>query len=500
MSSDQTSTQASLGQCPTEILNCIFRWFCWHCRNTQCSRESSAQKTDCKALLALTQTSKLCRDIAMPILFHCSNAHLPSRYIFNVLLYQPDLAQYTSTLDLHSSMMFVPDSSALFKYMAAKNIDSSVFGDQQSNICWRSVGASLLLSICSNITSLALNDDSIHGLLEYSPSLWGTFKCHKLEYLECQLNKADGRIFDMLLSLLYASPTLDVLVLSKMKTDGDWAQLFTYAMVKLLPALNNATEIPALGCLLMKSFEKSGRETRDMIFPVKNLRTFKHSVDASSGVSSRLEPELVGPRLPNNTFRTLTASRVILKYATVDSHQIQRDFYVRSMFVSPQQIGQFSHLETLKIRQTCYCRHERGKDKLEEEEWNRTTYLADFLPTTVRNLTILWKPSRTAYQCLDCILYLGQRAVAGDFPMLENFIVQRTIAADVMHRLPDQQNGEDAGISEEDAAVAELQGPACRVREAFEGAGVDTAFRIWNSADRIYVDLDGEGGILKVEL
>ncbi|KAF5243721.1 hypothetical protein FAUST_2716 [Fusarium austroamericanum] len=271
-------------------------------------------------------------------------------------------------------------------------------------------------------------------------------------------------------------------------------------MVKLLPALNNVTEIPALGCLLMKSFEKSGRETRDIIFPVKNLRTFKHSIDASLEVSSRIEPELMGPRLPSKLFRTLTAWRVILEYVAVDSHEIQRDFYSRSMFVSPQQIRQFFQLETLKMRQSCYCRHERGRHKLEKEERNRTTYLADFLPTTVRNLTIFWKPSRTAYQCLDCILYLGKRAVAGDFPMLENFIVQRTIAADVMHGLPDQQNGEDAGISEEDAAVVELQGPACRVREAFEGSGVATGFRIWNPVDRIYVDLDGEGGILKVEL
>ncbi|EKJ68935.1 hypothetical protein HYE68_000161 [Fusarium pseudograminearum] len=433
----------------------------------------------------------------MPILFHCSNAHLPSRYIFNVLLYQPDLAQYTSILDLHSSMTFVPDSSALLKHMAAKDIDPSVF---ESRICWKSVGASLLMSICSNITSLALNDDSILALLEYSPSLWGTFECPQLKYLECQLNTTDERIFDVLLSLLHASPTLDVLILSTTKTDEDWAQLLRHAMYKLLPPLNNVAEIQALWCLVMTSYETSGRETRDIIIPVKNIRTFKYSVDASSEVSSRLEPELVGPRLPNNTFRALTASAVTLKCLTIDNHEIKRDFYSRSMFVSPQQIRQFYQLDTLEIRQSCYCRHERGKKKLEEEDWNRNTYLADFLPTTVEHLIILWKPDRTTYRCLDCVLYLGQRAVAGDFPMLKSVVVQCRIPSAMMHGLPGQDNGEYAGISEEDDAVAELEGPARRLREAFEGSDVATAFRIWSPVDKTYVNIDGEGGVEKFDL
>ncbi|UZP36973.1 hypothetical protein NXS19_004789 [Fusarium pseudograminearum] len=83
--------------------------------------------------------------------------------------------------------------------------------------------------------------------------------------------------------------------------------------------------------------------------------------------------------------------------------------------------------------------------------------------------------------------------------MLESVVVQCRISSTMMYGLPGQDNGEYAGISEEDDAVVELEGPARRLREAFEGSDVATAFRIWNPADKRYLDIDGEGGVEKFD-
>lgn len=473
MSSDQTSTRASLGRCPAEIINDIFGWFCWHCRNAHYVRRSHTRKTDCKALLALTQTSKLCRDIAMPILFHCSNAHLTSRYIFNVLLCQPKLAQCTRTLfvDFQVSAGYVDAKSTLVEHMAAKNVAPAVFSDQDSSTYWRSVGTSLLLSICSNITRLVLVDGVAHGLCKYSPSLWGTFKCDRLKYLEYRFIDMHEWTPEVLSLLVNASPIVDVLALRGMLnwrcTNSDSADI-----AKLLPALNNLTEIRVLKYVLVKGQRTSPKLMQDIIEAAQNLQTFKYIANGVTHLQHKLEYGRLVARLPKDVIELLKASRATLKHLVLDFDGKPRPL-LPAMFVSPREISRFVQLQTLEIDQVCYCRHLLGKENLEQEEWDRTTYLADLLPTTVTNLTIFWKPKQPFHRCLDCILYLGKRAVAGDFPRLESVTVQCPINSESLYTFQGQKKFEIVG---KDAVMVELEGQACRLREAFEGSDVITGF------------------------
>ncbi|TVY61494.1 hypothetical protein Focb16_v014117 [Fusarium oxysporum f. sp. cubense] len=90
MATTHDAISAITDDLPPELIGHVFSWFCAHCSG--CDKEDEDNTANVKVLLALTQTSRGFRSIAMPILFHSLGPHLPSTYFFRVADCQPDLA------------------------------------------------------------------------------------------------------------------------------------------------------------------------------------------------------------------------------------------------------------------------------------------------------------------------------------------------------------------------------------------------------------------------
>ncbi|KAG5745892.1 hypothetical protein H9Q69_009021 [Fusarium xylarioides] len=138
--------------------------------------------------------------------------------------------------------------------------------------------------------------------------------------------------------------------------------------------------------------------------------------------------------------------------------------------ITPHQIKQFTNLITLEVDSSCYYSYtvQRNNDEVIYEQ---DTYLVNFLPQTVENLTIFFNRS-ARYDVLDDITYLGQQTVAGDFPSLKR--VQ--IDAPIRYTMPGSDSWDNAQLSKLSAEMNVRRG---EFQRAFVGSGVDAQFRTW---------------------
>ncbi|KPA35919.1 hypothetical protein FLAG1_11348 [Fusarium langsethiae] len=352
---------------------------------------------------------------------------------------------------------------------------------------WGSAESSILLSLCSNITRLVINDDGVFNLSKYSPSQWGSSKyLMHLKYLEIKVGDVKPWICPIISSLLGAYPTLDVLVFNG-DFSGRWHPDSKLDLDTLRPVLENLTEIRLLGFTLCRGpYETPG--LTELILAARNLKTFKSIVDTSTDwmVLNQWDYE---PQYPAYFIGMLKAARGSLQHLALNLDRTLVNPRFDSMYISPEEMCEFVKLQTLEIHHFCYYKHQLGRLVL-KESWDRATYLADFLPTTVKKLTIFWKPAKYVYQCLDCILYLGRRAVAGDFPRLESVHIDAPIIPNKMFGDWDHETEANNRKGKIELKILELEGQACRFKEAFGGSGVVTSFRIWNAVDNVSAYLE----------
>ncbi|KAG8671008.1 hypothetical protein FPOAC2_04315 [Fusarium poae] len=484
----------SIVRCPTEVLHHIFCLFCLHCHNTKCIPEDVDQNADYKALLALTQTNKRWRTIAMPILFHYPNKHLSSTYLFNVLNCQPNLARCALSLDLSISDNRAGRkhcSNDLITQMVAERVTKRSFPEPLVNKGQTSWESSLLLNLCSNITRLAIGEEGALDLRRHNLSQWeGSKLPTHLKYLEINMFIVSSWLCPILSSLLLASPELDTLVFRGYGTSL-WRHDCELDVDTLRPVMERLTNIQLLGHTLGPEHQ-SAPILYPLIAAACNLRTFKYVLDALTCCNwGFYSPNLAGPHYylhqsPSYIVGMLKAARNSLQHLTLDFNRMR--LRSESMFISPREIHQFVRLHTLEIDQNCYCRHQLGRERL-GEGWDKATYLADFLPTTVRRLTIFWTPGAARCRCSGCILYLGKRAVAGHFPNLEIVQVDIPFISDkyVTHGFVPERTWKKL----KKAHVKEEEINGLRIKEAFEGSGVETRIRIWYATDGVSAYVDG---------
>ncbi|KAL6918292.1 hypothetical protein ACHAPO_011527 [Fusarium lateritium] len=253
-------------------------------------------------------------------------------------------------------------------------------------------------------------------------------------------------------------------------------------MNTLRPVLEGLVEIRIFGCVLDRQLYNI-RWVTQLVAAARNLQTFKYICDTSAEWITKYGR---GRRPRNNFVGMLKGARGSLRHLTIDFDGTQVRAKSHATVIAPGEIREFVQLETLEIDQFCYCKHQLGRDKLQDEEWDRKTYLADFLPTTVRNLTIFWKTNPTFYQCLDCVLCLGARVVAGDFPNLESVQIDAPIIPHKTFGAEDEEKKENNWNGKLDTIAAELEGKACRFEEAFKDSGVVTRFRIWKADSSVF--------------
>ncbi|KAG8355695.1 hypothetical protein FVEN_g6457 [Fusarium venenatum] len=155
-------------------------------------------------------------------------------------------------------------------------------------------------------------------------------------------------------------------------------------MNTLRPVFEGLAEIRLFGCTLDQQLY-SIRWVAELVAAARNLQTFKYICDTSveliTGYGWHKRPWY-------SFLGMLKAARGSLRHLTIDLDGTQVRATSHTMVIDPWEIGEIFQLETLEIDQFCYCKHQLGRENLEDKEWDRKTYLADFLPTTVRNLTI----------------------------------------------------------------------------------------------------------------
>ncbi|CEI60296.1 unnamed protein product [Fusarium venenatum] len=213
-------------------------------------------------------------------------------------------------------------------------------------------------------------------------------------------------------------------------------------MNTLRPVFEGLAEIRLFGCTLDQQLY-SIRWVAELVAAARNLQTFKYICDTSveliTGYGWHKRPWY-------SFLGMLKAARGSLRHLTIDLDGTQVRATSHTMVIDPWEIGEIFQLETLEIDQFCYCKHQLGRENLEDKEWDRKTYLADFLPTTI------------------------------DAPIIP----------DKIFSAEDDEKEENNWNGKLDTIPAELEGQACRFKEAFEGSGVVTRFRIWKADSSVF--------------
>lgn len=473
---------------PVEIVDHIFSYLCHHCNNTYPEIPTSDLRRDNTALFQLTRTSRTCRYIALRFLFHSFYREQKLRDIFELFNWHPEYAQYTRA-------MVLPFGSTIFDYplvsCMAEKLSVADLPVLEYALIYNHppAEASLALTLCSNVKRLQI---SLYTLDRSSASFKTTFHLFKrisgqrgtpavlqsLEHLEVRtgFDPTDGIVASGVPLLLEMSPRLEVLILRG--RDGAKPKCLEKAFFaeKVRPALESLVEIQMIG------WDLTGRNTDSYVLEqfltsTKRLRKFKY-------LSSVKNPSLVSDwelglfhreYPPRHLINILLRVQSSLEHLTLDFGErgLTRDpsLDTHDIIIDCRQMKQFTHLETLEIDQFCYCPHQLGGLNRGQE---RTTYLADMLPITVRKLTISLPRYTGGHQCLDCILHLGQRVVAGDFPLLEDIDINARAATPVYdpNRVVDT-------IRVVDDVEQDITDHRFRIEEAFMGSSVVVKYRFW---------------------
>ncbi|KAL5619950.1 hypothetical protein FOBRF1_003196 [Fusarium oxysporum] len=361
-----------------------------------------------------------------------------------------------------------------------KWIETAQFSAVDAEMC-------LAMALCSDIERLKIqiSDDRImdkpmHFELLYI--LLGKFKHEKIfpNLRHVDIDKSECFKFSLCdpepILLMRAAPRLETLILRGPGGETYADHNSDSGIQEFCSGVRNITEFQILGLPFFTGSTGSWQTLalERILGAAQNLNTFKfvsngHScwhTRARSRVSSTQLIEFLSPR----TQKTLQRLSLNLDSRLEPS---QRNLK-KPQPITPQQIKQFTNLTTLEVDSSCYYSHtvQRNRDGVIVEQ---ETYPVDFLPQAVQNLTIFFNKS-ARYEIMDDITYLGQRAVAEDFPKLKR--VQ--IDAPIRYTMPGSDSWDDDWDNEQLAKLsAEMDVRREEFQEAFVGSGVDTQFRTW---------------------
>ncbi|KAF4436067.1 hypothetical protein FACUT_6758 [Fusarium acutatum] len=458
-----------------ELLGGILSRFCSHCSD-DIKDEDNAANT--KALLALTQTTKDIRSIAMPILFHSLGPHLPSTYLLRVLDCQPDLARVVRHVCLPLSTAkssSIMNDSVLFTRLADRlslnreSIEETQFSAVDAEMC-------LAMALCSNIERLKIQiaDDQIVGHTRHFELLYSVLENRKHEEIfpklrHLDIDKTQCIKFSLCdpepILLLRGAPRLQTLILRGPGGERYAHQNSDSGIQEFCAGVTNITELQIQGLPFFTGNWQT-RALERILGVAQNLETFKFVGDGDSlwhpHARSQISPAQLLEFLNPQTKKTL--QRLSLNFDGVASRLSQPEP------ITPQQIKQFTSLNTLEVDPSCYCIQRNREEVAVEQE----SYLVDFLPQTVQTLTILldrWARYGLVY---DSTL-LAQRVISGEFPNLKRVRVD----APIRFMMPVGDGWDDDWDNEQLVKLSEMEVRGEAFEEKFVGSGVETRFKTW---------------------
>ncbi|RFN45486.1 hypothetical protein FIE12Z_10248 [Fusarium flagelliforme] len=490
---------------PVEIINSIFSQLLIPCRDEWSEYMTEYPKADAKALVGLTGTSRLCRSLALPILFQSIDKSHKGEYIFNMFNSHQDLTQLTKALTLPFSRHSDSDYSDLQDTAWRLGFGNPVNYDIQQG-CPETAEASLALSLCSGLERLRIHLPDHKRNTNWSNNSFTPTFClfriiawdcdtalylENLKYLECftsQRQSSRNRTLCGIPWLLKLTPKIEVFVL-RGYCGKDYRLGEPFRVDVCRPALQSLVEIQLLEWPLSDYADDDIDVLGQIFTATMRLETFVYVNEAIYNWGWETTPrKLINMLLPvQPTLKHLTldyGKRSLLPFndGRFDSEEV---------VIEPDQLKRFTHLETLRISQCVYCHHQLDR------EAEAATYLADLLPLTIRKLTIYFPRHNGAVQCMDCILYLGQRVVAGDFPSLE--CLQINAHFDQLRVVNfGRRNGRRKRLrwTAEDAARKTMiydkeladaarreEGRKEKLIEAFAGSEVEIRYRAWQTVD-----------------
>lgn len=487
---------------PVETIDLIFSKLVLHKDNTQSIYASKDQKVETKALLNLTKTSRLCRSIALPILFHNINQYHKGKYIFNMLISHQDLAQCIKDLALPFEWYSWPAYSYLKDIAQSLGVEGPVVSTLRHGNPM-TAELSLALAVCSGVERLELQIPdhpwkksfrlTVNVFKEISRELQAAPYLENLRYLEFFTGSASvwGIIPSGIPPLLQLSPRLEVLVLKGNEGCGGRHLIASFDLDDCRPALESLVEIQMIQWPLT-NLNADTAVLKKILTATNSLTSFTY-VCKELGIDHLFLHEHPPWQLVN----MLLPVKSSLQHLTLDFklRKINQGNHYRSSLtahkkiaIDPYHLKQFTELKTIKLDQFSYCRHQFDR------EIETATHLADMLPISVRSLTMSFPRYFRGYQCLSCILHLGKRAAAGEFPALEYVQIDAPI---IQHRKIEWIRRSASNWTREDRVQKEkmydeLLEDAARDEEdqrlksvkAFAGSGVQLWWNSWRVVTR----------------
>ncbi|KAF5600631.1 hypothetical protein FPANT_2225 [Fusarium pseudoanthophilum] len=483
---------------PIEIFSHIISYFCSHCSGDIGDDNNAA---DVKVLVALTQTNRHFRSIAMPILFHSIGPRISSTYFFRVLDSQPDLARTVKHLSLPLSApkcsSIMSDSALFTRFTDRLSLNPEWAETMQSSAVDGEM--CLAMALCSDIERLKIqiayhqvNEHTRH--LELLDSLLENRQDEeifpKLRYLD--IDKSQYYKFSLCdpepILLLRGAPHLQTLIL---RGPGDLAaqQSNDSTIQEFCAGLANIKELQILNVGPFITGDGQTRALEQILGAAQNLETFKFvgvGYDGMNDSVSLVPATQLLEFLHPQTKKTL-------QHLSLNFDRVRDGRSSQLQPITPQQIKQFTSLHTLELDPSCYCTS-RLRDGVEIQQfmssnltsqlqgsapdiasiYEQETYLVDFLPPTVETLTIFLDLMALYGLAYDTTL-LAQQVVSGKYPNLKRVQVDAPI-----RRVMPAGNSWDYDFEEmEQVNLSEMEARGEAFREAFVGSGVETRFETW---------------------
>ncbi|KAI1056143.1 hypothetical protein LB507_001511 [Fusarium sp. FIESC RH6] len=140
---------------PVEMVNSIFSQLVTPGHDPWTDYMTRFPLADTKTLLSLIATSRLCRSLALPILFHSINKSQKAKYILNMFDAHKDLAHLTNDLSLPFSLHSKCDHSDVQDIASRLGIGDSVDCSIHEGRP-ETAEASLALALCSRLERLRI--------------------------------------------------------------------------------------------------------------------------------------------------------------------------------------------------------------------------------------------------------------------------------------------------------------------------------------------------------
>ncbi|RFN45485.1 f-box domain protein [Fusarium flagelliforme] len=280
---------------PVEIVDRIFSQLCHHCNNKYPETPTSDHGRDNEALFQLTRTSRTCRSIALPFLFHSFYHYQEVTYIFKMFNWHQDFTQCTRALVLpfSSTCSDIPlvrgtaERLSLADPKAVDFVDLKPF-DFAAISNHPSAEASLALTLCSKVKRLQITLDTLDRNRASFKDTFHLFKrisgqrgtpavLQSLKHLEVRtgFEPTDGIVASGIPLLLELSPRLEVLILRDRGGFKPRCVEKCFFADRVRPALESLVEIQMIG------WDLTRRNTDNLVLgeflnATKRLKRFKY--------------------------------------------------------------------------------------------------------------------------------------------------------------------------------------------------------------------------------